>query len=157
MRRLLLGLIIVAFVGFISLLTTAESVLGQDEPQPSKDPAVFKAQLLQFTLLTRKNLRDIQALPVDDSIPVDPQVRHNARQAYMLVRAAQWGMGVAIQQQTYQDPVLRIAQKRVEAAWHLARFPVDYTNVPRSEYISQSVQDLSRSLKLVQQALVMLP
>jgi len=143
MRRLLLGLIIVAFVGFISLLTTAESVLGQDEPQPSKDPAVFKAQLLQFTLLTRKNLRDIQALPVDDSIPVDPQVRHNARQAYMLVRAAQWGMGVAIQQQTYQDPVLRIAQKRVEAAWHLARFPVDYTNVPRSEYISQSVQDLS--------------
>ncbi len=118
MRRLLLGLIIVAFVGFISLLTTAESVLGQDEPQPSKDPAVFKAQLLQFTLLTRKNLRDIQALPVDDSIPVDPQVRHNARQAYMLVRAAQWGMGVAIQQQTYQDPVLRIAQKRVEAAWH---------------------------------------
>ena len=157
MRRFLVGSVIVVFVGFVSLLTTAESIHGQEDPQPSKDPAVFKAQLLQFTLLTRKNLRDIQALPVDDSVPVDPQVRHNARQAYMLVRAAQWGMGVAIQQQTYQDPVLRLAQKRVEAAWHLARFPVDYTDVARAEYISKSVQDLSRSLKLVQQALVMLP
>ena len=157
MRRFLVGSIIASFVGLFSLLTTVESIPGQEEPQPSKDPAVFKAQLLQFTVLTRKNLRDIQALPVDDSIPVDAQVRHNARQAYMLVRAAQWGMGVAIQQQTYQDPVLRLAQKRVEAAWQLARFPVDFTSAPRAEYISKSVQDLSRSLKLVQQALVMLP
>lgn len=157
MKRLLFGSIIVALVGLFALLTRAEPVHGQQDPQPNREPAVFKDQLQQFTLLTRKNLRDIQALPVNDSNPVDPTVRHNARQAYMLVRAAHWGMGLAIERQTYPDPTLRLAQKRVEVAWHLARFPVDNTALPRAEYISRSVQDLSRSLRLVQQALVMLP
>ena len=152
-----MSLVIVASVGLSALLTTAESVHGQDDPQPSKDPNVYKAQLQQFVLLTKKNIRDIQALPDDDSIPLDPQVRGNAHRAYALIRAAQWGMGVAIQNQTYQDPILRLAQKRAEAAWHLARFPVDYTGVPRAEYINTSVQNLSRSLRLVQQILVVLP
>jgi hypothetical protein len=150
--------LIVAFVGLSVLLTRAELVHGQDdEIQPSKNPTVYKDQLLKFTLLTKKNLRDIQALPNDDSVPLDPQIRHNAQRAYQLIRAAQWGMGVAIQVQSYPDPILRLAQKRAEEAWNLARFPVDNTNVPRGEYISTSVQNLSRALRLVQQALAMLP
>ena len=157
MRRSLLTSVIVAF-GLFALLTTAKSIHAQDDPQPSRDPNVFKAQLQEFILITKKNLRDIQALPVDDSIPVDPQVRGNAHRAYKLIRAAQWGMGLAIERQPYQDPILGLAQKRVTTAWHLARFPVDNTNLSsRSEYINTSVQNLSSSLKLVQQALVMIP
>jgi len=121
------------------------------------DLAVYKDQLLKFTLLTKKNLRDIQALPNDDSVPLDPQLRYNATRAYQLIRAAQWGMGVAIQVQSYPDPILGLAQKRAEEAWNLARYPVDFTGVSRAEYISMSVQNLSRSLRLAQQALVMLP
>jgi len=157
MRRFLWMSLIVAFVGLSALLTRAELVHGQDDTQPSKNPAVYKDQLLKFTLLTKKNLRDIQALPADDSVPVDPQLRHNVHRAYQLIRAAQWGMGVAIQVQSYPDPILSLAQKRAEEAWTLARFPVDNTNVPRAEYISTSVQNLSRALRLAQQALVMLP
>jgi hypothetical protein len=84
-------------------------------------------------------------------------VHRNARQAYVLVRAARWGMELAMQRQTYPDPVLGMAHKRVDAAWQLARFPVDNTGLPRSEYISKSVQDVSRALQLVKQALTMLP
>jgi hypothetical protein len=157
MRRFLSMSLIVAFVGLSALLTRAELVHGQDDTQPSKEPAVYKDQLLKFTLLTKKNLRDIQALPNDDSVPVDPQLRHNAQRAYQLIRAAQWGMSVAIQVQSYPDPILRLAQKRAEEAWILARYPVDFTGVSRAEYISTSVQNLSRALRLAQQALVMLP
>jgi len=157
MKRPLLDSFIVAVVGFSVLLTSAELAHGQEDPQPSRDPAVFKAQLLQFMQLGRRTLREIQALPVDDSIPVDPQVHAHARQAYILIRAAQWGMGLAITRQTYQDPTLSLAQKRAERAWHLARFPVDNTGLPRAEYISRSVQDVSQALQLVNQALVMLP
>jgi len=148
---------IILVVSLLIVLAAVHSAPAQEDPQPSKDPAVFKAQLLQFTQLTRKNLADIQALPPDDSSPVDPRVRQNARHAYVLVRAARWGMDVAMQTQTYKDPMLVLAHKRVEEAWNLARYPVDYTSAPRAEYISQSVQNLTRSLRLVQQALVILP
>src|SRR6266536_2662313 len=63
----------IALVGLLGLLIAARQVHAQDELfQPSKDPAVFKAQLLQFNLLTRKNISNIQALSPDDSSPLDP-------------------------------------------------------------------------------------
>ena len=144
-------------LSLLSLVVVTIPVQAQDDTQPSKEPAVFKSQLLQFSQLTRKNLREIQALSPDDSTPIDPALRGSTQRAYALIRAAQWGMGVAIQQQTYKDPTLVLAQKRAEQAWNLARYPVDYTNVPRSEYISQSAEKLTQALRLVQQALVILP
>ena len=158
MKRL--GMATMSGVLFISclLLVSVGSVGSQDDdPQGSREPAVIKAQLLQFLQLSRRSLREIQALPVDDSIPVDPLVRHHARQNYVLIRAAMHGLGLAIQRQTYQDPMLSLANKRVEAAFNLARFPVDNTGLERSEYISRSVQDLTRAIQLVNQALAILP
>src|SRR5215467_4834085 len=134
-------------LGLLGLLVSAHPAQGQVDP--SKDPAVFKAQLLEFTQLTRRNIRDIQALSPDDATPVDPALRSRAHYAYALIRAAQWGMSVALGQQTYKDPSLVLAQKRAEQAWHLARFPVDNTGAQRAEYISQSVQNLSQALRLV--------
>jgi hypothetical protein len=150
--------LVAVLVGLIGLLASTSPIHAQED-KASPDPVVIKNQLLQFSLLTRKNLRDIQALPADDSIPVDPVVRDNARRAYILIRTARWGIDLAMQKATYQDPMLVLAHKRVEEAWNLCRYPVDFAqpNVPRAEYISKSVQDLSRSLKLVQQALAILP
>src|SRR5262245_53174388 len=133
----------VTLIGLLSLVTVTTPVQAQDDTQPSKEPAVFKSQLLQFTQLTRKNLREIQALSPDDSTPIDPALRGSTQRAYALIRAAQWGMGVAIGQQTYKDPALVLAQKRAEQAWNLARYPVDYTNVPRSEYIRHATDTLA--------------
>src|SRR5882724_8651135 len=106
--------IIVAFVGVLGLLTATTSIHAQEDPKPNPDPNVFKAQLLQFTQLTRRNLREIQALPADDSIPLDPGLRSSTRQAYILIRAARWGMDLALQRQANQDPILLLAHKRVE-------------------------------------------
>ena len=111
--------LIVAFVCLSALLTRADLVHGQDDTQPSKNPAVYKDQLLKFTLLTKKNLRDIQALPNDDSVPLIPSYVRTHSELYQLIRAAQWGMGVAIQVQSYPDPILGLAQKRAEEAWQL--------------------------------------
>ena len=157
MRQSLLVSIIGGLVSIFLLLTSAGPARSQEGPQPSRNPAVFKAQLLEFILLERTTLREIQALPVDDSIPVDPQVRGRAHQAYSLIRAARWGMELAMERQTYQDPILALAHKRVDVAWNLARFPVDNTSIPRREYISRSVQDMSRAIQLVNQALALLP
>jgi len=150
---MMLGVLFIAWL----LSVSVGPVGSQEDPQPSREPAVFKAQLLQFTQLSRRTLREIQSLPVDDSVPVDPLVRHHAHQNYVMIRAALHGMELAIQRQTYQDPTLSLASKRVEAAWNLARFPVDNTGLARSEYISRSVQDLTRAVQLVNQALAILP
>ena len=156
--RFSLGYVIVAFVGLFGLLTATEPVHAQDEgPQPNKDPAVFKAQLFEFTQLTRRNLRDIQALPDDDSTTIDAELKIRTKQAYMLIRAARWGIEIARGQKTYKDPMLDLAQKRADEAFNLARYPAEFWYNPRAEYVSKSVQDLSRALRLVQQALVILP
>ena len=155
--RFSLASIVLAFVAGL-LLTPLGPADAQDTPQPSSNPAIFKSQLIQFTQLTKKNILDIQALPVDDSIPVDPRVRDSARRAYILIRAAWWGTDLAIQKQTsYQDPMLALANKRLDQARDLARYPADFSGGPRAEYVSKSVENLSRSLRLVQQVLVILP
>jgi hypothetical protein len=82
-----LGALFIAFL----ILVSAGPVRGQEDPQPGREPAFFGAQLLQFTQLSRRTLREIQALPVDDSVPVDSQVHRKVRQAYVLIRAARWG------------------------------------------------------------------
>ena len=148
--------IIVAFTLF-ALVVAPNLGNSQEDPQPSKDPAVFKAQLLQFVQLTRKNLREIQALPVDDPSPVDPSLRDSAHYAYAVIRSALHGMELALEQQTYKDPTLILAKKRVEQAWNLARFPAESPSVSRAEWVSQSVQNLTQALRLVQQAQAILP
>jgi len=153
--RVPLASIVIAFVAGI-LLTSLEPADAQD-PESSPNPAVYKAQLIQFIQLARKNLYEIQALPVDDSIPIDPAVRNNARNNYILIRAAVWGMDLQMQKANYRDPILVLAQKRVDEAKNLARYPVDFTGGPRGEYVNKSVECLSRSLKLVHQALLIMP
>jgi len=72
-------------------------------------------------------------------------------------------MGLAKQRETsYKDPMLDLAFKRIDQALPLVRYPVDYwadgqTNTVKAAYISQSVQGLSNALKLIHQALVILP
>src|SRR5262249_56086846 len=129
-----------------------------DEPRPSLDPAVFKLQLRQASLLCKRMAQEIQSLPSDDPAPVDPALKGRAHQAYALLRAARWGMELAKQrEESYQDPMLDLAYKRVDQAFNLARYPVDFTGAPRSEYISNSVQNVNQAIRLINQALVILP
>src|SRR5215813_4465469 len=83
--------IIVAFTLFALLIAPNLGNSQKFNFPASKDPAVFKAQLLQFVQLTRKNLLEIQALPVDDSSPIDPSLINSAHSAYALIRSALHG------------------------------------------------------------------
>src|SRR6266487_3250412 len=49
------------------------------------------------------------------------------------------------------------SSKRVDQAANLARYAVDFTGVSRVEYISTPVQNLDEAVRLINQALVILP
>lgn len=140
----------------IALLTSVEPAQSQD-PTPSRDPAIYKSQLREAAALGRKTVKAIEALPNDDSVPIDPKVLNDARSTYVLIRAARHGMELQRERQNYPDPMLELAFKRVDQAWDLARVPIDYRNLPRHQYIPRATGDLAQALRLIDQTLVILP
>jgi len=56
-----------------------------------------------------------------------------------------------------KDPMLELAFKRVDEASVLIRYAADYTGIGRAEYISTSVQNLNKAVRLINQALLILP
>jgi hypothetical protein len=147
--------VIAAPLGVIILLL-ASPAQSQD-PTPSREPAIYKSQLREAVALGRKTLRAIETLPNDDSVPIDPKVLNDARSTYVLVRAARHGMNLQREYLKYPDPMLELAFKRVDQAWDLARVPIDYRTLPRHQYIPRASGDLTQALRLINQALVILP
>jgi len=150
-----------ALVGTVILFTLPGAAMSQN-PEPSQNPGIYKAHLRQAVALTKKNLRDIQALSTEDSNPLSPELIENCRMAYAFIRAARHGMDLARQKQlqkqpSYQDPVFELAFKRVEDAWNLARMPVDGRDMKRGDYISQATSNLTSAIRLIDQALIILP
>src|SRR5262249_27399250 len=155
MQWLKAGMLVV--VGLAALFAWAGPAPA-DDPTPSRDPAVFKAQLRQASMLCKRTAQEIQGLPSDDSAPVDPALKGRAHQAYATIRAARWGMRLARERlEPSKDPMLELAYKRVDQAADLTRYAVDYTGVGRAEYISTSVQNLNQAVRLINQALLILP
>jgi len=127
---------------------------------PNPQSAFIKDQLQIATDLARKTLAGLEAMPPDNSIPVDEGVLQNARNTYVLIRAARHGMELAKQQSRFPDPVLDLAYKRVTDAWNLARGPVDRASspsIPRQQYIQESIQNLSQVVRFLNQAMMILP
>ena len=125
----------------------------------SPNPAVITSQLQAASRVGRQALEGLKALPPDDAVPIDPEVLKKARETYGLIRAARHGMELKKQADRFPDPTLAVAFKRVDEAFNLARIPVDKASwgINRSEYLRLSIPSLSRALRLVDQALVILP
>ena len=140
----------------IALLTSVEPAQSQN-PTPSREPAIYKSQLRDAAALGRRTLKAIEALPNDDSVPIDPKVLNDANSTYVLIRAARHGMELQREYQKFPDPMLELAFKRVDQAWNLARVPIDYRGLPRHQYIPRATGDLTQALRLLDQALVILP
>jgi hypothetical protein len=158
MRRLLAST--VAVVGTLVLILAGPLLAhGQTpDPQPSRNPAVFKAQLSEASVLSKKVLRELRSLPADESTPLDPTVLHHAHQNYVLIRAVKHGMGLMQLRQSVQDPMLELAIQKVETAQNLARTAVDGAGgMPRAEYLSRAVSDLSKAVRLLDQAMMIVP
>ena len=136
--------------------TTLPPSLNTSNPQP----AFIKNQLKVASDLGRKTLARLEAMPVDDSMPIDEAMLQNARDTYVLIRAARHGMELAKVQSRFPDPTLDLAFKRVDAAWNLARGPVDRASslgIPRAQYRQESIQHLNQAVRLLDQAMIIMP
>ena len=136
--------------------TTLPPSLNTSNPQS----AFIKNQLKVARDLGRKTLAGLEAMPADDSMPIDEATLQNARDTYVLIRAARHGMELAKEQSRFQDPTLDLAFKRVDAAWNLARGPVDRASsagIPRAQYKQESIQNLNQAMRLLDQAMVIMP
>jgi hypothetical protein len=135
--------------------TTLPPSLNTSKPQG----AFIQHQLRIAVDLGRRTLAGLQALPADDSIPIDEGTLQNARDTYVLIRAARHGMELAKETSRFPDPVMEMAFKRVDSAWNLSRGPVDRASsaMNRQRYLEESVQSLSRAVQLLDQALVIMP
>jgi hypothetical protein len=135
--------------------TTLPPSLNTSKPQS----AFIKNQLRIAADLGRKTLAGLQALPADDSMPIDEGMLQNARDTYVLIRAARRGMELAKETSRFPDPVMDMAFKRVDQAWNLSRNPVDrsVSGISRAQYLQESIQSLRQALQLLDQALVIMP
>lgn len=135
--------------------TTLPPSLNTSKPQS----AFIKNQLTIAADLGRKTLAGLEALPADDSIRIDEGVLQNARDTCVLIRAARRGIELSKETSRFPDPVMDMAFKRVDRAWNLARTPVDRSadGVSCQRYLEESIRSLSEALRLLDQALVLMP
>jgi hypothetical protein len=126
---------------------------------PSPQQAVISRQLKLAQQLARKALAGFEATSSDDATPIDESVIQAARDTYVLIRAARHGMELAKETSRFPDPVMDLTFKRVTEAWHLARLPVDKYSwgLSRADYLRESIPALSQAVRLLDQALVMMP
>jgi hypothetical protein len=124
-----------------------------------KDRKWWTNQLRMARESGARTLHELQAAPVDESSPVDENLLQNARNTYILIRSAKAGIEIYRGEQKFADPVLDLVLRNVNEAWVLARTPVDRASwrMPRAEYLSLSIQELSRSMRLLDQTLIILP
>ena len=107
----------------------------------------------------RKALIGFQNAPTDDGTPIDEAVHQAARDAYVLIRAARYGIEGAINDDKFHDPMLEITARKINEAWQLCRSPVDKasSSMARQEYLALAVRDLGQSMRLLDQVLIILP
>jgi len=125
----------------------------------SNRSSVYTQQLRMASELGRRALAELGRAPTDEGVPLDESFVQPARDTYVLIRAARAGMGLAREAQKYPDPLLEMAFKRVDNAWNLSRTAVDqYTwGISRQQYLEVSIRDLTAAMRLIDQALMMLP
>lgn len=135
------------------------SSLPDRETQVGKDKALWTSQLHKAKQIGQRALVGLQNAPADDSAPIDARVLQAVRDNYILLRAAKMGMEVFRGDLKFPDPLLDMAVQRITNAWDLARTPVNQydSGMPRQEYLNVAVRDLSRSMQLLDQTLVLLP
>jgi len=143
--------------------TAARNEAFERVSTPSRDPSTIKGQLRLASEMGRRTLQGLQAAPADDS-PMDESVHDSARKTYVLIRAARHGFTLIREwnegrKNVLPDPIMDLAYRRVDAAWNLSRFAVDGWNssMGRQEYLAKATEDLGQAIRLVDQAVAIMP
>lgn len=153
------AVILVGCLVWAPVAQAQKSTLLNGAGEIRKDRFWWASQLRQARETGGRTLQELQAAPPDDSEPVDETMLQNARNTYILIRSARAGMEIYKSEQRFPDPLLDLMFQNVTEAWTRARTPVDKATwrMPRDEYLSVSILDLARSLRLLDQTLVLLP
>jgi hypothetical protein len=153
------ALVISALLGWPPQAAAQQSSLPPNVIAPSKDSSVIRNQLTLARKLEQQALEGLMAMPKDNSVPIDRVAHQAATDAYVLMRAALHGMGWQKDAKKYPDPAFDLVYKRVDSAWNLSRYPVDRATwgMARADYVQASVEKMTQAIRLLDQALVMMP
>ena len=152
--------ILILALGGVAPVAAQKTTLDGNTLAPSKNPAVARNQLTLAGQYGRRTLAALEATSPDAPMPPEDNVLQPARDTYVLIRAALGSLQWAKESQRFPDPVMELTYKKVFDAWNLSRVPVDRASsagLSRQEYLAVSVRDLRQALRLVDQALVLLP
>lgn len=154
-----LGVILILSLSWSSQGSAQKTSLPASEVRIDKRQSFWTNQLRMARQSGGRALVGLQNAPADDSVPIDEGVLQAARDTYVLIRAAKAGMEIYSGELKYPDPVIDVTLKRVTDAWNLARTPVDLitAGLSRQEYLTRAIRDLGQSIRLLDQALIVLP
>jgi len=159
-RRMLVVTLVVAlaFFGRVSWQAPAHAQADIDI-KGSRDPATIKSQLRMARQFGDKTLKALREELPEPSGHFTPETVHTAKLTYAYIRAAKGGIEIALSMQRFPDPVLGLTHKKVEEAWNLARPAASKItwDLSRQDFLAEAVPSLTRSMRLVDQALILMP
>jgi hypothetical protein len=152
--------ILILALGGVAPVTAQRTTVDANTLASSKNSAVIKNQLTLAARYGRKALAGLEATSPDEPMPPEESVLQPARDTYVLIRAALASLQHARESQRFPDPLIELAHKKVFDAWNLSRVPVDRASsggATRQEYLALAIPNLRQALRLVDQALVLVP
>jgi hypothetical protein len=151
-----LALVISTWLTGASLALAQPTSLAPNVIAASRETSVIRNQLTMARKLEQQALQGIMAIPADNSAPVDATSLQAARDAYVLMRSARHGLNWQREARKFPDPILDMVFKRVEDAWNLSRTPVDRTGYEPVAYAEVSLRDMTKAIRLLDQALALM-
>ena len=156
---------LLALLALVLLMVTAtpaeaqKTTLAPNTLVVKRDQKWWTGQLRVARELGQRALVGFRNAPMDEGTPIDEAVYQAARDYYVMIRAARYGIEGSVSDDKWKDPMLELTARKVDEAWHLSRAAVDKasSSMPRREYLEVAIHDLTQSVRLLDMVLVTLP
>lgn len=147
------GLLVWLLVGVPAGAAWAQRPLDQTI---SSNPAIISTQLREAVTAGEAAVERLNSFAADEP---SPQTMRLLDRCYAMIRAARSGMEEARSGKKFADPILDLQFKWTTDAWHFSRRPLDNASsaIPREEYITRSINDVTTALQKIRQVQAFLP
>lgn len=158
LRRLLALFALVLLAVTATPAEAQKTTLAPNVLAVKRDQKWWTGQLRVARELGQKALVGFRNAPTDEGSPIDEAVQA-ARDYYVMIRAARYGIEGSVSDDKWKDPMLELTSRKVDEAWRLSGMAVDKASsgMPRQEYLELAVRALSQSVRLLDMVLVTLP
>ncbi|HEY9448897.1 MAG TPA: hypothetical protein VIQ60_04055 [Gemmatimonadaceae bacterium] len=138
-----------------------KTTLPETVTRPTRKPSGIVSQLQLALQEEKRALAGYEEAGAADDITIPHQAASNG---YVLIRAAREGMFLMrdmkkLKNPNFFDPMLDLSLQKVTAAWNRSRAPVDRISsaVKRQDYIEQSRVQLSQTITMLEELLLIFP